>query len=82
MVFNKGLVLLKNCPKPNSITPYINYSVSKRLFSLLKNKNREKVICIHNQETNSEDELFEKGSGDLYEFLNQFGDLQKSGISA
>lgn len=82
MVFNKGLVLLKNCPKPNSITPHANYSVSKRLFSLLKNKNREKVICIHNQETYSEDELFEKGSGDLYEFLNQFGDLQKSGISA
>jgi len=82
MVFNKGLVLLKNCPKPNSITPHANYSVSKRLFSLLKNKSREKVICIHNQETYSEDELFEKGSGDLYEFLNQFGDLQKSGISS
>ena len=82
MIFNKGLDLLKNCPKPNSITPHANYSVSKRLFSLLKNKNRGKVICIHNQETFSEDELFEKGSGDLYEFLNQFGDLQKSSISA
>ena len=82
MVFNKGLSLLKNCPKPKSITPHANYSVSKRLFSLLKNKNKGKVICIHNQETCSEDELFEKGSGELYEFLNQFGDLQKTGISA
>ena len=82
IVFNKGLNLLKNCPKPNSITPHANYSVSKRLFSLLKRKNKGKVICIHNQETDSEDELFEKGSGDLYEFLNKFGDLKKSSISA
>ena len=41
---------------------------------MLKKKNRGKVICIHNQETDTEDELFEKGSGELYEFLNQFGD--------
>ena len=82
IVFNKGLNLLKNCPKPNSITPHANYSVSKRLFSLLKERNNYSVICIHNQETESEDELFEKGSGELYEFLNQFGDLKKSNISA
>ena len=38
IVFNKGLNLLKNCPIPNSITPHANYSVSKRLFSLLRDK--------------------------------------------
>lgn len=82
IVFNEGIALLKNCPKPNSITPHATYSVSKKLFSLLKEQNNEGIVCIHNQETKSEDELFRNGSGDLYEFLKQFGDINKSGISA
>ena len=82
IVFNEGIELLKNCPKPNSITPHANYSVSKKLFSLLKEQNNEGIVCIHNQETKSEDELFRKGSGELYQLLKQFGDVNNSGISA
>ena len=82
IIFNEGIELLKNCPKPNSITPHATYSVSKKLFSLLKEQNNEGIVCIHNQESKSEDELFRKGSGELYEFLKQFGDINKSGISA
>ena len=82
VVFNKGLELLKNCPKPNSIVPHATYSVSPKLFSLLKEENNGKIVSIHNQETKSEDELFTNKSGDLYEFLKKFGWENQSGISA
>ena len=82
IVFNKGMDLLNNCPNPRSITPHATYSVSEKLFSLLKEKNNGEIVCIHNQETKSEDELFRNGSGELYEFIKQFGDLNQTGISA
>ena len=62
--------------------PHATYSVSEKLFSLLKSHNSGEPICIHNQETKSEDELFKKGSGDLYGFLKNFGKLYTSGKSA
>jgi len=82
IIFEEGMELLKNCPTPNSITPHATYSVSNKLFSLLKEQNNGGIVCIHNQETKSEDELFSKGSGALYDFLKQFGRVNKSGMSA
>ena len=58
------------------------YSVSSKLFSLLKEENNGKIVSIHNQETKSEDELFTNQSGDLYEFLKKFGWENQSGISS
>ena len=42
IVFNKGMELLKNCPKPNSLVPHAVYSVSPKLFSLLMGQNTGK----------------------------------------
>ena len=36
VVFNKGLELLKNCPKPNSIVPHATYSRERWLAIFLK----------------------------------------------
>ena len=44
IVFNKGIDLLKNCPKPNSIVPHATYSVSSKLFSLLMEKNTGEIV--------------------------------------
>ena len=82
IVFNKGMDLLKNCPKPNSIVPHATYSVSSKLFSLLMEKNTGEIVCIHNQETKSEDELFRNESGELYDFLKKFGWQNQGGISS
>lgn len=45
-----------------SITPHAPYSVSNELMSLIKNEAEEQnsILSIHNQETESENELFEK----------------------
>jgi len=81
-VFHSGLELLEQCEPSVSLVPHATYSVSERLFSLLKSYNSGEVICIHNQETKTEDELFESGSGDLFERLKQFGTIPVSGKSA
>ena len=82
ITFNKGIELLKNCPKPNSIAPHATYSVSQKLFSLIKEQNKGEIVCLHNQETKSEDELFRIKNGDLYDFLKKIGRVNQSGISA
>jgi cytosine/adenosine deaminase-related metal-dependent hydrolase len=56
-----------------SIVPHAPYSVSERLWQLITPYFQKKVVSIHNQETLSEDELFEKGTGDLlrmYSLMN------------
>ena len=45
-------------------------------------KNTGEIVCIHNQETKSEDELFRNESGELYDFLKKFGLQNQSGISS
>ena len=82
IVFKKGMELLKNCPKPNSIVPHASYSVSSKLFSLLEERNNGEIVCLHNQETKSEDELFKNKRGDLYDFLKKLGRVNHSRISA
>jgi len=81
-VINNGLVLLEQCESSASLVPHATYSVSEKLFSLLKSHNSAEPICIHNQETKTEDELFESGSGALFEKLKQFGTISVSGKSA
>lgn len=81
-VFQQGLELKEQCQTQASIVPHATYSVSKDLFKNIKQHNSGEIICIHNQETSTEDALFEKGSGVLYEQLKVFGELNVSGQSA
>ncbi len=54
-----------------SLVPHAPYSVTKKLLKLIldETENGDAVICIHNQETSSENEMFEKGAGALLEKL-------------
>lgn len=64
-VFERGLQLSKQCNTPNSLTPHANYSVSLPLLEKIKKHNKGEKISIHSQETNTEDEMFLNGTGDL-----------------
>lgn len=58
-----------------SCVPHSPYSVSKKLFSLInqQNRNGDYVVSIHNQEMEPETELFINGSGSLVDFYKSFG---------
>lgn len=81
-VFQQGLELKEECQTPSSIVPHATYSVSKPLFEKTKKHNTGEIICLHNQETSTEDALFKYGNGALYEQLKAFGELNVSGVSA
>jgi len=58
-----------------SVVPHAPYSISNKLFALLK-KQMQKTdlpVTMHNQETPSENELFLNKSGDLYETFRSWG---------
>ncbi len=48
-----------------ALVPHAPYSVSEKLWHLLKPYFQNKTVSIHNQETQFEDELFIQGSGDF-----------------
>ncbi|MEJ7735995.1 MAG: amidohydrolase family protein [Chitinophagaceae bacterium] len=52
------------CP---SLTPHAPYSVSLPLFHLINVSSEGKVITIHNQETDAENQLYANGSGPLFQ---------------
>ncbi len=57
----------------SSIVPHAPYSVSDNLWKLIQPYFENKVVSIHNQETNFEDELFIQNSGDfvrMYKMMN------------
>ena len=58
-----------------SVVPHAPYSVSRRLFKKIKDLNAKDntTISIHNQETQSEQDLFLYGKGDFYDFYGKFG---------
>ena len=70
-----------NCEKlsemgiPGNIVPHAPYSIPEKLFQLIENEYLpgDKIVSVHNQETPSEDELFEKKSGKFYETLTKIG---------
>ncbi len=82
VVFKNGLELQVQCQTANSLVPHATYSVSEKLFELIRENNKGEIVCMHNQETATEDELFEKGSGTMYEQLKAFGELPMSGQSS
>lgn len=56
-----------------SIVPHAPYSVSQTLFELLASTPANTPVCIHNQETPAENELFQQKTGDFLNFYRQFG---------
>ena len=77
-IFEKNLSLsieFKEKGLLTSLSPHAPYSVSKELFELIKNhaKENNSITTIHNQETESENEMFVNGKGSLAEALISFG---------
>lgn len=76
LVFKQGQLLRNQFSEKNlkaSIVPHASYSVTKKLLRLIfqESKLQNDILCIHNQETESEDEMFEKASGSLLARLQQ-----------
>ncbi len=69
----EALPLAKGSRK--SIVPHAPYSVSRHLFKKINDFNEKgyETICIHNQETQSEQDLFLHGTGGFYDFYGKFG---------
>lgn len=69
---NNALQLKEEHPNNNvSIVPHAPYSMSPTLVKKLVELN-EKSITIHNQETASENEMFEKGEGEILRIMQNF----------
>lgn len=67
-----ALALKKEHPTKNvSIVPHAPYSLSPTLINMLNNLG-EKIISIHNQETESENEMFLNASGKILEAMQSF----------
>ncbi len=66
---------LKKLNLPGNIVPHAPYSIPEKLFDLIQNDyhSDDEIVSVHNQETVSEDELFTRRSGKLYEKLSQIG---------
>jgi len=59
-----------------TVVPHAPYSVSERLFDGIRDQQNQfpGSISIHNQETESENEMFVSGSGVLVELFKKFGE--------
>ena len=79
-ILSKGLDLLKyytsGLMQTASLTLHATYTVSEALFGEMYSycKGKENTISIHNQETASENELYNLNSGELKEILEHLGD--------
>ena len=58
-----------------SISPHAPYSVSEKLFELITEASYQEnaTISMHNQETESENEMFKSKTGELVELFQSFG---------
>ena len=66
----------KNDGLTATVVPHAPYSVSERLFDVIRDQQKQfpGSISIHNQETASENEMFVSGSGVLVELFKKFGE--------
>jgi len=64
--------------KCGNLSPHAPYSVSRKLFELIAQQIRitNGVLSIHNQETASENELFQMATGKMHERLVRTGIIQ------
>jgi len=81
--FEKGIALLekfKATGSSSSIVPHAPYTVSAKLLKRIYEHayTHDSILTIHNQETESENEMFRNKSGALFEKLFSFGELYKN----
>lgn len=57
----------------NSIVPHAPYSVSPEMFAIINEYPNNNLLTIHNQETKAENELFERGTGDMLRMYEKMG---------
>ncbi len=57
----------------NSVAPHAPYSVGARLFGLIANFPGNRVLTIHNQESEAENEFYRSGKGDLSRLYTALG---------
>ena len=64
----------------NSLVPHATYSVSQKLLQLITEiaYNENAIISFHNQETESENQMFLEAKGDLLETLKNINDFYKN----
>ena len=79
-IFSSGENLLNQLIKNKSnfsgnINPHAPYSVSNKLLDLICNHVSEKdgIFCIHNQETQSEEDFFKSGEGIMVNRMQKMG---------
>jgi cytosine/adenosine deaminase-related metal-dependent hydrolase len=65
--------LTETAKNKKSKVPHAPYSVSRKLFEMLKQDQQAETISIHNQETIPENELFLSKTGDFISFYNRIG---------
>jgi aminodeoxyfutalosine deaminase len=53
----------------SSVVLHAPYSITEKLIDEVKKESKHKIVTIHNQETKSENELFEKGIGSMKDFF-------------
>ncbi len=72
-VFNDGQKLLSSFTElSKSLTPHATYSVTKKLLHKILACNAQLPVSIHHDETESEKELLENGTGELALFFQKF----------
>ena len=73
--FAKGLELFHQAAQPKSIVPHAPYSMSLELMQRVREHALEKasILCVHNQESKSENEMFQTKTGDIIERFRNWG---------
>ncbi|HMT28604.1 MAG TPA: amidohydrolase family protein [Bacteroidia bacterium] len=77
-ILENGIQLLnqaKSSHKNASLVPHAPYSLSPELFEIIRNFHNlaPSKWCIHNQESESENEMFLNATGKLYQMFSQKG---------
>ncbi|MFT4154552.1 amidohydrolase family protein [Parafilimonas sp.] len=54
-----------------SIVPHAPYTISSAMFELINNASAGKIVSIHNQETEAENELYRTKTGDFFKLYQQ-----------
>lgn len=72
-VFNEGQKLLSSFPElGKSLTPHATYSVTQKLLNKILAWNSQLPVSIHHDETESEKELLNNGTGELVLFFQKY----------
>jgi cytosine/adenosine deaminase-related metal-dependent hydrolase len=79
-VFRKGLSIYEEFEKESlqaSIVPHSPYTVSPKLFKLISDHayTSDSVLCMHNQESSGENEMYLHGTGELLHALEKLTGL-------